>query len=181
MSYKKNSFVTITTIHIGGCTHRELMRQAEKRNVRCNDWAKEIFTHALHLPRRFSVEIVPIKLRIDLPKVSKELSLRAMINEGFENGLSLCPVSVGIEILLQSPLGFVNEAFLAMKPIICTCSSPNQTQDNILSILDKKHEYSQERWLGATPGNLDDFADGGYTYLFCRKNTELEKSGFAKL
>lgn len=184
MSKKIKSFKTLVEIDIGDISHSELLKQAtETGDIAWTDWVDEIYakTEHLHLPRRISVEIVPICIRIDLPVRSKEKTLRPLYEEAFENKLCLCPPSVALEILLQTRKEFVGEASLAMKPVLCTCTASKNMQENILSISDGKCAIPGNRWLNGTHGCLDDFADGGYTLLFCRRCPTLVRAGYASI
>jgi hypothetical protein len=198
MSKKIKPFKSLVRIDIGGISHRELFEQAVKNgDIAWTDWAEEIFAKTEHLPRRFSVEIVPIIIRIDLPnmkglklitdkdkKEKEEVRLKKLLpvyTEALENGLCLSPASVALEILLQTSKEFVGEAFLAMKAVSCKTSAAGHGQENILSISDGVCAIPGKRWLNGTPGNLNDFADGGYTLLFCRRCPTLVRAGLASI
>lgn len=177
-----DQFKTVGSFDIGGISHQDLIEKAKLIDICCTDWGKEILTETKNLPKRiFSVEIVSVILRIDLPKKDKSKKLRPMYNEAIESGLCLCPPSVALEILIQTLPGKIGEKFLAMNPVPCTCMYGDRKQKNIISITDRYTEHSKARIVNGTPGALDEFADGGMTYLFCRQHPELIKAGFTRI
>lgn len=192
----KLQFETLAKIDVGGTHHQQLIKDACIRDprIRLTGWGIEIMEKTNHLQHRFQVELVSITLRRHLPIVSKERTLRPMIMEGFANGLCLCPSSVGLESLVQLPQGFLrHEVILAMHPVFCTGLKEGvRDAPNLLSIEDRKREgnYPKGHWMlkqpvtrtiHGTPACLDSFADGGMTYLFCRRIPVLVKAGYAEL
>lgn len=193
--------IHIIPVRVGGVSHEKLITRAEQseRKIKLTNWARTILDLRPHLTKRTLIEVVAIRLRLDLPvkvplikvtdkvtgeiKEKKDLSARPMLEEALANGLCLCPVSLGLEILLQQPRGTVGEAYLAMNSVHCPCEGSDTGQDNILSIFDKEGEMTEERILSATPANLTagGFADGGMAYLFCRRTDDLIKAGLGRL
>ena len=182
---KKDSFYLkpIGTFMVGGISHSELMAQAVATgNIKWTPWVEEILNKVPPLPKRFEVEVVKNNLRIDLPKLSDKKTLRPMYEEAIQNGYCLCPVTLGFEILLQKKRrGFLNAAILAMKPVELYDSEIKHTQKELISVMDKKGVWSKNRTIHITPAGMDDFADGGFTYLLCRQNRHLKKAGFATI
>ena len=180
MNTDNYSFKTIGTIEVGGISHHNLIHRCEKSGVLFTGWGMEILERIAHLRDRFPVEIVSGILPFG--KLSdKDGALRRMIETGLKGGLCLCPVSTGPELLLQNPPGFLNDAYLAMKPVLCSTTGLGHEQENILTIEDRKsRDYSGRRISGA-PACIDGRAIAGITYLFCRRNHILVKEGFISL
>lgn len=175
-------FKSLGEIKVGGIPHEDLIPQARKGgNILLTPWAIEILGKTAPLWNRESVEVVAVKLRLDLPVKSKDKGLRPMYDEAFEHGLCLCPTALALEILFQKRNGFAGQTHLAMKPVTCSGEELGHQQDNILSIMDKKSPWGPMRSLNGTHGDLDGFMDGGMTYLFCVQTPTLVSEGYASL
>lgn len=183
MKKQKYKLESLGEFMVGGICHEDLLAQAGKvRNLVWSEWVETVLRSTSHLRTRFSVEVFANCLRIDLPKLRPGKNLRPMYEEAIENGYCLCPVSLAFEILLQRKVrGFVGEAILAMKPAWVPTTEPKVTQQELLTITDKKGKWSKTRSLHVTPACLDSFADGGSTYLLCRQNRHLVRAGLAKI
>ncbi len=179
---KATRFITLGTIKVGGVSHEDLIRQARKRgDVEITPWAQEIHEKTEPLLNRHSLEVVAVRLRLDLPVKSKDKNLKPLYEEAYEHGLSLCPTAVALEMLFQKRNGFAGQTHLAMKPVACTAEELGHQQKNILSIMDKKSPWGPMRSLNGTHGDLESFMDGGMTYLFCVANDVLRIKGYTSL
>jgi hypothetical protein len=172
----KFSFNVWTNCQVGGQDISDLIRAVENRGVNITDWTKEIFGQIVPLTPVLTLDLVKVTLRTEggLPRKSKGRTLRPMYEEAFECGLCLCPPEVSLYLFTKETTEPLGDFRLAMKPVPCQMSGQTeQKQDNLLQVIDTRHQFGSSRVIGASPGALDEFADGGMTYLFCQGTPEL--------
>lgn len=171
-------------ITIGLRPIEEIVAEVKKMGVEFNVWGEEIFSQTKAVPCRMTISLIKISLRCNdgLPIKSKLKSTRPMYEEAFERGYCLCPNETALYLFLQRKRKLLGSFYMGMRPVPCASKvTVSGFQDNILDITDCKHQFGHSQCIAATPANLDDFADGGMSYILCKATPELISLGYNKL